>query len=399
MGGSGGTDRPLDLAARRHRRFTLGRLFNASLDGPQQAKGFASRIARRAGFDLPLPAIDDPGIPNALELLDPGPPPVIVPTPGISRGRIDPLRQPRNLAVPGARVADTLEARPLLPPRTMTDLVLGFPGLLRGISRSQVEWAEALRPTTIIVWIGSNDVLTSVLRGDPSRMTPPAEFRASYREMIDRLHATGARLVITNLPDVTVVPFLIPAEKVAEALGRPLSEIGPRLGIARGDWVTPRAAVPLAEILRGRRLGPLPGETVLDAGEAALVRRAIDDHNAFIADLARENGAVLVDIHALLERVRRDGLPVGRRRLTVDYLGGFFSLDGIHPSITGHAAIANEFLAAMNARLDPPLRPLALDRIAASDPLVISTRRRPPSALGMIGPETVANLLGMSDLP
>src|SRR6266545_3609407 len=56
-----------------------------------------------------------------------------------------------------------LEMRPDFPIDSMTDLVLGLPGLLGGVLRSQVEWAEALAPTTIILWIGSNDALGAVL--------------------------------------------------------------------------------------------------------------------------------------------------------------------------------------------------------------------------------------------
>lgn len=38
-------------------------------------------------------------------------------------------------------------------------------------------------------------------------------------------------------------------------------------------------------------------------------------------------------------------------RLTTDFLGGFFSLDGIHPTYTGHALLANEFIHVLNAQL------------------------------------------------
>src|SRR6266545_2943999 len=59
-----------------------------------------------------------------------------------------------------------LEMRPDFPIDSMTDLVLGLPGLLGGVLRSQVEWAEALAPTTIIVWIGNNDALNAAIASD-----------------------------------------------------------------------------------------------------------------------------------------------------------------------------------------------------------------------------------------
>ena len=50
---------------------------NGSLLGRQQVKGYASLVAQQAHATLPLPLIADPGIPNVLTLVDPGPPPVI----------------------------------------------------------------------------------------------------------------------------------------------------------------------------------------------------------------------------------------------------------------------------------------------------------------------------------
>jgi len=169
---------------------------NNSLAASQQVRGIAEVIARQANVELPLPLIADPGIPNMLQLLNPGPPPQIAPAPGFSTGRINPLLQPMNLAVPGHSVREALEERPDVPFDSLTDLILGLPGLLHGVSRSQVEWAEALQPTTIIVWIGANDTLGAALDGDASLVTPDAEFTAAYTELMDRLAATGAALVV-----------------------------------------------------------------------------------------------------------------------------------------------------------------------------------------------------------
>ena len=105
---------------------------NGSLLGEQQVHGYASLVAQQAGVELPLPEIGYPGIPNVLTLIDPGPPPVIVEAAGASTGRVDPLVQPFDLAVPGARVADALATRPDLGFQDLTDLVLGLPGLFGG---------------------------------------------------------------------------------------------------------------------------------------------------------------------------------------------------------------------------------------------------------------------------
>jgi len=365
---------------------------NGSLLDSQQPHGYASLIAQQAEVDLPLPLIAPPGIPNVLVLVSAGPPPVIVRAPGASTGRDNPLLQARNLAVPGQTVQDALNKRPSFPIRSLTDLELGLPGLLGGISRSQVEWAEALAPTTIVLWIGNNDALGAALAADPAFLTPVPAFEAAYGEVIDRLSATGATLVVANIPDVTAVPFLTPAEAVAALIGLPLPVIGPVLGIGPGDFVTPDAFPLIQAILANPSLGPLPGNVVLNAGEVATIRAAIEAYNAFIAAKAQEKGAALVDIHELLNDIQSRGLVVGGQRLTTSFLGGIFSLDGIHPTNTGYAVIANQFIEALNRAFDAEIAPLPVVLVADSDPLVLAGVGHPASALGHISTDTARSL-------
>jgi len=343
---------------------------NGSLLAEQQVHGYASLVAQQAGADLPLPEITYPGIPNVLTLVNPGPPPIIVEAAGASTGRVDPLVQPFDLAVPGARVADALATRPDLGFQDLTDLVLGLPGLFGGVSRSQVEWAEALQPTTILVWIGNVDALGAAIGGDAALLTPLADFEASYAELMRRLAATGATIVVGNIPDVTAIAFLTSAEDLAELVGAPLELIGPVLGIAAGDFVLPEA---VATIATQGITGPLPPDQVLDATEVAWIRQAVDDFNKVIEKQAKANGAAVVDVNRLLEVARRRGLVVGRQRLTTDFLGGLFSLDGIHPTNTGYAILANEFIGVLNDRFDARIHEVDEQEVLATDPLVFQT--------------------------
>ena len=366
---------------------------NDSLLDRQQVHGYANLLAQQARTPLPLPLIAPPGIPNVLELISLGPPPVIVPVPGPpSHGRDDPLVQAFDLAVPGANVQDALTTRPKLPPTNLTDLILGLPGLLQGISRSQVEWAEALRPTTIVVWLGNNDALAAALGVDLTLLTPVPEFKASYGAVMDRLAATGATLVVANVPDVTLVPALVPAEEVAAEVGLPLSFIGPILGIGAGDFVLADAFSLIQAILAGTSSGPLPANVVLTAGGAAQIRTAVDDYNAFIGSEAQAKGAALVDIHGLFALVQAKGLVVHGHRLTTGFLGGVFSLDGVHPTNTGYAVVANKFVKALDSAFAAGIPPLSVEQVAATDPLVLPGVGHPPSALGRISPDTMTSL-------
>src|ERR1700745_2935458 len=75
---------------------------NDSLLATQQVHGFAAFVASQAHVPLVLPLIAPPGIPNVLELVSPGPPPILTTAPGISIGRLNPTFQATDLAVPGA---------------------------------------------------------------------------------------------------------------------------------------------------------------------------------------------------------------------------------------------------------------------------------------------------------
>ncbi|MCC6394570.1 MAG: hypothetical protein IT167_28500 [Bryobacterales bacterium] len=342
---------------------------NSSLHEAQQPHGFASLVAAQRNLDLPLPLIAAPGVPNVLTLLSPGPPPIIVPAPGFSTGRVNLFLQPMNLSVPLHNVQDALTTRPDFPVDSLTDLVLGFPGLLGGVSRSQVEWAEGLAPSTVFVWIGNNDALFPMIAGDPAFLTPAPVFEAAFSELMSRLQATGATLVAANIPDVGSIPYLVAAQEVAELTGVPLAVIGPLLGIGAEDFVTLDSLSLTFAVLAGMVPGPLPASAVLTASEMNSIRSAVDVYNGIISAQARASGAVVVDIHALTSEIRKKGYVVEGRRLTTRFLGGIFSLDGIHPTYTGHAIIANAFIHELNTHLAAGIPYVSVEQVAKTDPL------------------------------
>ena len=355
---------------------------NDSLLGRQQVNGAASLVASQAGTSLTLPLIAEPGIPNVLIDVDPGPPPVFIRAPGLSTGRLNPAEQPLNLAVPGHTVRDALMTRPTLPLNDLTDLVLGLPGLALGVARSQVEWAESLSPTTILLWVGPDDAVRTLFVASPLALTPIASFAADFSEVMRRLSATGATVVVLNVPDVTQLPYLTSAAGVAQLVGVPLAVIGPILGIQDGDSVTPAGLAMIPAILANPPAGPLPPNVVLTGGEAATIRGVVDAYNAVIANNARIYGATLVDAHARFRELDAKGFVVNGRPLTTEFLGGLFSLDGIHPTNTAHAILANEIIKAMNRENAAGIPPLPIVSVASQDPLLPA--REPPGRIRLV---------------
>ena len=92
-------------------------------------------------------------------------------------------------------------------------------------------------------------------------------------------------------------------------------------------------------------------------------------YNVVIAQQAQAAGATLVDINALFANITANGPIVNCIRGTSAFLGGSFSLDGVHPTNTGYAVIANAFIDTMNKAFQKRIPDVELSAMAKTDPL------------------------------
>lgn len=351
---------------------------SGSLLDTQQVHGWAPLVATQASFNIVLPLIAAPGAPNVLQLVSVGPPPVIVTAKGTTSGRDNFATQPTDLAVPGALVNDILNTVPLVLPaagqQQLNQLVLGFPGLGYGQAYSQATFAIKAHATTIFLWAGNNDALVADLTGTPAAMTTVANFTSQYQALMQVLTTqSSAHLVIANIPDVTAVPYLQPAAGVlaqtSASTGLPTAALGALLGISPGDFVTPEGLTEIPLILGGKQKGPLSDAGVLTAAEAVTVQTQIKAFNQVITQQAQAAGATLVDINALFAQIATSGVTINGYKGTASFLGGLFSLDGIHPTNIGYAVVANKMIDTMNASFGSKIADVDLTAIAAADPL------------------------------
>jgi hypothetical protein len=366
---------------------------NFSLLDAQQPNGYAALIAAQAGVPLTLPLVPFPGAPNVLQLSSFGPPPVIQPAPGVLPAipRDNPFVQPTNLAIPGITVEQALTltpnptASPTDPVAGWANIVLGFPTpfLSAGPARTQIQQAVALNPTAVIIWLGNNDVLLPALFGGVA--TPLETFATAFNNVMLALSHTKAKLIVANIPDVTRLPYFTSAAALAQETGLPLKTVTSELGIGPADYLRP-AAVPFAEqILHGAPgplssytctglpLSPSPAPCVLTAAEATQFKNTILLYNSVIDLEALLYGATLVDIHSLVDVVVTNGYKVGGYCLSPNFLGGLFSLDGVHPTNTGYAIIANTFIQDMNTTLSTGIPPVSVAQVLNNDPLVFKS--------------------------
>jgi lysophospholipase L1-like esterase len=350
---------------------------SSSLLDTQQVHGWAPLVATQASFSIVQPLIAYPGAPNVLKLVSVGPPPVITTAPGTTTGRDNFATQVTDLAVPGALLNDVLNTVPLVNPapgqQQLNQLVLGFPGLGYGQAYSQATFAIKAQPTTIFLWIGNNDALVADLTGMPGSMTSVANFTTRYQALMTQLTTlTPAHLIIGNIPDVTQVPYLQPVALIlaqtSQQTGLPTSVLSGLLGIVPGDYVNPTGLAEIPLILGGKQKGPIDDAGVLSAAEVVTVQAQVTAYNQVIAAQAQAAGATLVDINALFKQVSTSGLTINGYTGTTTFLGGFFALDGIHPTNTGYAVVANKFIDTMNTAISTKIPDVALGPIAAADP-------------------------------
>lgn len=351
---------------------------NGSLLDTTQVHGWAPLVATQASFKIVQPLIAAPGAPAALKLISLGPSPVVQQESGVTTGRDNPTDQPTDLAVPGAYLTDIQSTAPLPVPVSdqdiITSLVLGYPGLAAGNDLSQTGFAVKAQPTTIFLWAGNNDALVADSSGQPSKMTSTADFTTQYQSLVQLLTAkTTAHLVIGNIPDVTALPYLQAAATVlaltSTQTGIPAATLSTTLGIQAGDFVNSKGLSEIQDIISGKQKGPIDDAGVLTAAEVITTQTQIAAYNTVIAQQAKAAAATLVDINALFKQIATNGVTINGVHGTAAFLGGIFSLDGVHPTNTGYAVVANAYIDTMNTAFNTKIPDADLSAISKADPL------------------------------
>jgi len=345
---------------------------NAQLIESGQVHGYANVIATQAGVSLNLPLLPPPGYPQVTIEQN-----YAVLTGLTPVARLN-TQQTLDVAVPGFSLGALVGLQASCPPdftnpvEVMAAEILN-PNCSINPGPTALEEAVALKPTTAIMWIGSNDVLFSILYGAP--LTDVPTFTALYHLAATTLAAGSGHLVLANVPDVTLVPYLTSVPTLAAIVGLPVPVVESAFGLQPDDKVTPYAFA-LIEAM-GTSLTTLPdsiaqGPVVIRAATLSEIRATVMAYNAEIANEAAANGATLVDIYSLVNDLATNGVVAGGRKLKTTFLGGLFSLDGIHPTDTGYAVIANEFIKTMNRSLSAGIPPVSVEQVSKTDPLIFS---------------------------
>jgi lysophospholipase L1-like esterase len=249
---------------------------------------------------------------------------------------------------------------------------------------TQVNVAAALHPSLVTVWLGANDLLKYIFSDGEAPSDSPAQMQADITKTIQTIRASGARVVVANLPDVLLAPQFFKGgptlTATLEAFGVPAAVAGAittyiqtTYGVGPNGYLTEDGFfIALATIEDGSETPVLGVGDFLTDAFAAQVQGLNNAYNQAIDAAAHSTGAPLVDIKTYIDTIAADGgIPVNPSCCTLAFGGGIFSLDGLHPSNTGYALIANQFILTINAAYKtniPVLTNAQITAISETDP-------------------------------
>jgi len=384
---------------------------NFGLSSVVQNKSFPAQVAAQMKTAFPQPLIQPPGIGDVI-----GYPNQEARVQTYPQGSVRQFYQPDptkpaappifvlNLSVPGLTLNDSISLRPVAPivqrsnmKQTVVNLILGFPQLfLDNVPVwNQFEYAKAMAPTMALIELGYYEALDAAVNGDPSRVPEPNRFGSMYGTIIGGLRSLQAQVIATTIPNPLDTAYFSTPVTAASITSTYPFVIYTGYHVTPQDYITRNGLMAIANQFTNHAISPLPPGSILTAATAADLTTRINALNTQIVNAAKANGAVLYDLAAFFHKIRLTGATVGTQTVTADYLGGFYSLDGVYPGSTGHALIANDLLTFLNQTYRRSFPLVTVTSVSATDNTV--QMRKPagalhdPASLGMPGP-TVSEL-------
>jgi lysophospholipase L1-like esterase len=341
-----------------------------------QRRSYAALLAAGMGTSFTFPALPRPGCP----------PPF---TNNVTQARVGGATAPpcsgnavpnellNNLGVPGNAVGTLLSNFGGLP--SAFDPLKTF--MLGG--RTEIEAMQRLKPTFVTLFIGNNDVLGAFISltnaGDSTQITPVPQFTADFDKVADSITATGAKVAVVSVGNVTFIPFASPAGiyyclKNADPVCVPFGIAqNPILGAIPTFTVAANCAPPGGftfqvpwPIALGKVQAAIGGTptsidcadqpSVIGPEEMAAMQTAITAYNQHIQSVAQARGWAYVDINPAFAQLKATGQIPAFPDVSGAFMnppqsitfGPIFSLDGIHPSTTGQRILADSIASVIN---------------------------------------------------
>ena len=360
-----------------------------TLSDVTQVDSFPAQMARQMQARLPLPLIQAPGICSPVGFAEL---PVIVPLPMQAEvlNQLPPAPI-NNLSVPGFRLSDALNLRPSEPlihrndaKQTAANLILGVIPIAYGKDGrlpTQLECAINRQPTFTIIELGYYEALEAAAKGDPGQLPNVNSFRLDCESILKALKECGSEILVLNIPDPFDTAYFSSVNLAAKILKLEPAVLQREYNFQADDLVTANGLNEIGFQLFGKRVDTLPDGCVLKAGVAGQISRRINELNAALSSVAQQQGALVYDLQSLFRRVKNEGTAVGSKRLSAEYLGGFYSLNGYYPGATGQALIANELLHQLNSAYGSDFLQIDVQAVMENDPVAAYRQAEGPDWL------------------
>jgi lysophospholipase L1-like esterase len=268
---------------------------------------------------------------------------------------------------------------------------------------TMVDAAVSLHAQVATVYLGSNDLLKIAFSGGAAPVAAPQSIHDDVKAIILKLQGAGSKVAVANLVDVMGAATFIPQPAYATELTLFISGVLQKQGVPKPtadaiatQYATAYAAQETAKLTLGTNgyftinalfktlqaaaaqiaaqappLAPTLGGGDFIAGPVADNVKALNlAYSQAITAAVSETNAALVDTYKDFVAIETaGGIPINPPKCcSLIYRGGFFSLDGLHPSNTGYAILANEFITALNAKYSLGIAPVNVGSVYATDP-------------------------------
>jgi hypothetical protein len=242
--------------------------------------------------------------------------------------------------------------------------------------------ALSRNPTFFSFFVGMDEVLAYAKKGaaignlTPVFGTDGNGFSGSIQNALNKLTENGAKGVVANIPDVTVLPFFttipynglnLSDDKVA-SLNQIYNPIGisfqvganpfmiedPTAGVfgvrkmVPGELILLSAPLDSVKCFQMGSVFPLRDEFVLTLAELEEIRATTQQYNTVLEIQAAENNLALTDLEAFYQKLAT-GIMYNGIGLNLKFVsGGTVSLDGLTLNPKGNALLTNEFIKSVN---------------------------------------------------
>lgn len=329
--------------------------------------------------------------------------------------RMNATAQPKDVAIPGLTLHEA--ATLYQPPSPTCTPIAGAPPSIIGLQQllsesenfypvlgtfpagtTELSAAISLKPTLTTVWLGANDVLHFAFSGGAFTGADNAtQAQADLTNVITSLEKAGSAVVVANIPNVLQQPFYFsvatpPSAQACqlqnfmvcdlESMGVPaanaaaaVSAVATQYNLGTTGYLTlqgflaevsasPQFSANLDQLAGGNGLGSM----YVTPAFATAIQSENDAINAGIAGAVKATGVTLVDVKTIESDIASGNVqdPAAAQALSVNpgkccslaFLGGLQSFDGLHPSNTGYALVADAFIQAVDTKYGTSIAPI-----------------------------------------